>query len=143
MGLSRLWRRLDRSNDPWELYDELTHREWEDLDARQRGLVALGELRAEVNANGFEAYFSHWWADKSETAVMTAEAADCPELAELVRQGWEIAGFEAGAIPECLERARLNEDLPPGAFDDLDRTYYRLEESTDLDAVMRRWLDQR
>jgi hypothetical protein len=74
---------------------------------------------------------------------LTAEAADCPELAALIRQGWEIAGFEAGAIPECLERARRIEDLPPGAFDDLDRTYYRLEESTDLDAVMRRWLDQR
>ena len=128
------------TDDPWAEYQALAERERTDLDARQRALVAFGDLRAEVNDGGFAQYFANSAADQVQEALDAANTAEVPAVAELVRQALRRLGAGGPPYPGRTERQDLVAALDAAGttFDALDEQFYVLEETTDLDAAMRR-----
>ena len=126
--------------DPWVEYEALAELDRDTLNARQRSLVALGELRAEVNDGGFAQYFAGEAGDHAGAAIDAAVAAGRPALADLVRRALRRLGAEKPPYPGRTTRQDLVAALEQAGttFDELDEEFYVLEETADLDGAMRR-----
>jgi hypothetical protein len=126
--------------DPWAEYGVLAERPRGDLDERQRALVAFGDLRAEVTDGGFTQYFAGSAGDHVTEALDAADTAGVPALAAIVRRALRTLGADGPRYPDRTERQALVAALEATGtpFDAVDEEFYALEESTDLDAAMRR-----
>jgi hypothetical protein len=75
-----------------DTHDGLRARDLASLTRDQQLLVALGEVRQEVNSGGFDRYFRYSGGGQAPTAVDAAREIGCPASAEL------IEGVELGSL---------------------------------------------
>jgi Domain of unknown function (DUF4375) len=121
--------------DGWTTYGELIERDWETLNDAQRALVAVGELRTEVNNGGFDQYFFNSSGDHAPVARDAANAARAASLAELIDRALAVLGPNYTTNRDDRQTALLDLD-DDAAFDALDDEYYEVEAAKDLDALM-------
>jgi hypothetical protein len=121
--------------DPWAVYERLPAKDQGRLTPAERRLLALGGLRAEVNNGGFHQYFFNSAGDLVTDALDAAQVADADDLISLIRRALSILN-----VPDPSDRLARQDALSklgPEQFADIDDSYYAVEASADLDAVMR------
>ncbi|HMM95829.1 DUF4375 domain-containing protein [Phycicoccus sp.] len=123
--------------DIWQLYGAYaTPESRRPLSDEQRQLLAVCDLRQEVNSGGFDTYLRFWGADTAPDALAIVEGA----LGEPWRQGLvEALDIFGTANPSTAdERAEVLDDAAEA--DDmlgmLDERFYELEGSQDADAAL-------
>ncbi len=120
------------TTDVWDFYEQYTESDRPALSERERQVLAVCDLRQEVNSGGFDAYFRYWGGDTAPTA-----AAALPQLlgspwADVLREGMALLGQPYPASAD--DRAeKLDGDSLDEVLDDLDRRFYALEGSTNAD----------
>lgn len=121
----------------WSMFDQLQHRDSASLTRDERLVLALGEIRTEVNHGGFDFYFRYPSRKNAPIAVEAARVAGNPALAVLIEEAIALVGHDVlqrddeVALYDRLEQ--VEDDL-----DDLDRRFYDLENTADLDAALSR-----
>lgn len=118
----------------WETYEVLCRRAWVELGTAEQALVALGELRDEVNNGGLHQYFFNSAGDHVPVARNAAAEAKAEALVEIIDRA--IALFGRRYSTDRYTRQEALEHMSDEAFDDLDREYYELEVTVDLDRPM-------
>lgn len=125
------------SPDAWAMVDRLQHREPASLTRDERLVLALGEVRADVNSGGFDFYLRYPHRKNAPTASEAAHLSGCPALAALIEEAIALVGRDLllhddeDALYDRLEQ--VEDDLG-----DLDRRCYDLEKTADLDAALSR-----
>lgn len=76
------------SPDAWPLFDQLQLRDPASLTRDECLVLALGEVRTEVNSGGFDFYLRYPSRKNARTASEAADLAGCPALAALVRRSY-------------------------------------------------------
>jgi hypothetical protein len=127
--------------DVWEVYIELSARQRSTLNEAQRGLVAVCDLRQEVNSGGFDSYFRHRGGDSATDAEPALRQLLGQGWADLLRQAMELLGPDY-PIDQASREARLDERDLDDQFETLDARYYALEASADADARLSAYLAQ-
>ena len=127
-------------SDVWDLYGQLADQEPAALTPAQRGLVAICDLRQEVNAGGFDNYFRAWGGNSAATALGTLPNLLGQEWADLLRSAMSLLGPTYPSDPDergdTLDRLDLDDRL-----NELDERFYSLEAETDADARLNTYLD--
>lgn len=123
------------ASNGWDLYEELIERDWDTLTQAQQALIAIGELRDEVNNGGFEQYFLNSGGNHARVALETCESLGETELSALLRRAIDVLGEENYSSDWDQRRTAL-QDVDEDAFDAIDEEYFALESSRDLDQVM-------
>ena len=124
-----------QTHDPWSRVAELQLRPWESLTEPERQLVAIGELRTEVNNGGFHQYFFNSAGDAAPDAIAAATSLELTPLVDLVERA--MALFDGRYTADRSARQDLLEELDiTGSFEALDTEFYRLEAALDLDTSM-------
>jgi hypothetical protein len=126
-------------DDAWTTWNELALADATKLDGQERQLHAFGWLRTELNNGGFDQLFFNSAGDLVPDAVLAARAAGAPDLADLVELAMSVLG--SGYQTDREKRQELLLALTEEDEDqlsELDSRYYHLEETLDLDEVMRR-----
>jgi hypothetical protein len=126
-------------NNPnaWTMFDQLQHRDPASLTRDERLVLALGEIRTEVNSGGFDFYLRYPHRENTPFAVEAAREAGCPALAALIEEAIALVGphmlllDDEDALYDRLEQ--VEDDLG-----DLDQRFYDLEKTADLDAALSR-----
>jgi hypothetical protein len=132
-------RRKAQRADPWLEYERLSALDPATLSPAQVQFVALGGLRTEINNGGFHQYFFNTAGDLANEAIEAAERVAAPELADLLRRAAALL-----TVTEMSDRdARQDalEGIDPDEFESLDDEYLALEQSRDLDELMRAVID--
>ena len=125
------------SPDAWTVFDQLQHRDPASLTREEHLVLALGEIRTEVNSGGFDFYLRYPYRKNAPAASEAARLAGCPALAALIEEAVELVGHDVlhlddeDALYERLEQ--VEDDL-----EDLDRRFNDLEKTTDLDTALNR-----
>jgi hypothetical protein len=125
--------------DVWDVYSTLSRPDRSTLNDVQRGLVAVCDLREEVNSGGFDRYFRYWGGNSALDASRVLRGLLGQDWADLLKEAIDLLGPEyptAQADRESLVDARDLDDQ----FEDLDARYYALESSTDADARLNEYL---
>jgi hypothetical protein len=127
-------------SDVWDLYGQLADQEPGTLTSAQRGLVAVCDLRQEVNAGGFENYFRAWGGNSAHTALASLPQLLGQEWAELLASAMALFGPTYPPDPDergsTLDRLDLDDHLS-----ELDERLYDLEAEADADAKLNAYLD--
>lgn len=125
--------------DIWTFYERLSDGDRARLTPRRRGLVAICDLRQEVNSGGFDSYFSYWGGNTASEALALLPTALGEEWAVLLR---EAMGRLGATYPTSEnERTEIMDDLEGGAFEDLDDRFFALEAASQADARLSAMLD--
>ena len=125
------------SPDPWAMFDHLQHRDPASLTRSERLVLALGEIRNEINSGGFDFYLRYPHRKNAPTACEAARLAGCPALAALIEEAIALMGGDVlhhddeDALYDRLEQVEDN-------LEDLDQRFYDLEKTADLDAAISR-----
>jgi hypothetical protein len=119
--------------DVWDLYAELTEKDLSSLTLPQRRIVALCDLRQEVNADGFDAYFRYWGGNSAQEALEALPTLLGDDWADLLRAAMELLGSPYPVDPDDRATRIDARDLGE-TLQDLDERFYELEASTDADA---------
>jgi Domain of unknown function (DUF4375) len=119
--------------DVWDLYGQLTDRDPSTLTEAQRRLVAICDLRQEVDAGGFDNYFRTWGGNSAPDAIAALPALLGSEWSDLLRSAVVLFGPRYPADPDeradKIDRSDLFDRLRQ-----LDERFEALESSTDADA---------
>lgn len=124
--------------DVQAVYERLADLDPGDLSPSERRLVALGELRADVNNGGFDQYFLNSAGDLVMEALDGAVSVGAGELASLIQRALDILDVNDPGDRDAREERLMTIDQEE--FEALDQEYYAIEETTDLDEVMRQVL---
>ena len=125
------------SPDPWAVFDQLQHRDPASLSRGERRVLALGEIRTEVNSGGFDFYLRYRSRKNAPTASEAARLAGCSALAALIEEAIALVGRDVlrlddeDALYERLEQVEYE-------LGDLDQRFNDLEETADLDRALSR-----
>jgi hypothetical protein len=126
--------------DVWDLYGQLADREPATLTPMERGLVAICDLRQEVNAGGFDNYFCAWGGNSAGAALAALPDLLGSEWAELLRSAMSLLGpsypLDLDERADTLDRLDLGDRLS-----ELDERFYALEAETDADARLNAYLE--
>ena len=122
----------------WAVFDQLQHGDPASLTRDERLVLALGEIRTEVNSDGFDFYLRYPpHRENAAIAVEAAREAGCPALAALIEEAIALVGRDVlllddeDALYDRLEQ--VEDDL-----EDLDQRFYDLEKTADLDVALSR-----
>lgn len=118
----------------WSIFETLWDTDRSGLSRDQRLLVALAGLRQEVNSGGFDRYFRYSYGADAPAAVDAANEVSCPALGALILEG--IARLDLDHYPAEASTREDRIDALDVEFDDLDASFYALEDQDDLDARM-------
>ena len=119
----------------WALYAELGDRPRESLSDVERQLLAILDLRQEVNAGGFDAYLRGWGGDSALDALQALPGALGQPWADLLDEAVRVVGSPYPEGDPDERGARLDADPGAGAtLDALDHRLYALEAAEDVDA---------
>jgi hypothetical protein len=121
------------ARDVWDLYAQLSDADPSTLTEEQRGLIAVCDLRQEVNAGGFENYFRAWGGNSAEEALAALPEILGEPWADLLRSAMLVLGPEYPGDPDARGDAIDEGDLYE-RLNELDDDYYALESATDADA---------
>ena len=136
-GIARHDVQVRENTTGWQVFDELERCDPVDLTDWDRQLLALGELRNEVNNGGFHQYFFNTAGERAEVAVEAAIRTKQTELAILVERAIAVLG-----TPYPIGRSERQDRLSAlnatslAKLDGLDDEYLALEQRCDLDAAM-------
>ncbi len=125
------------SSDAWTIFEQLQHHDPASLTGDERLVLALGEIRTEVNSDGFDSYFQYPRRKNAPIASEAARLAGCPALATLVEEAIAVVGRDVlrsddeDALYDRLEQVE-------GDLGDLDKRFYDLEKTADLDTALSR-----
>jgi hypothetical protein len=100
-------------------------------------VLALGEIRAEVNSGGFDFYFRYSYRKNAPAAFEAARLAGCPALMALVEEAIALIGCDVLNLDDedvLYDRLEQIED----DLEELDKRFYDLEKTTDLDTALSR-----
>ena len=125
---------LDGPVGIWDFYEGLGDRSREQLPLWQRGLAAICDLRQEVNAGGFDAYFRYWGGDSAPLALESLSGALGDSWAAVLRETMDLFG-EHYPLDQKEREERLDELDLEDALEDLDGRYLALEASVNADSV--------
>jgi uncharacterized protein DUF4375 len=125
--------------DVWDVYSELSERQRSTLNEAQRRLVAVCDLRQEVNSGGFDSYFRYRGGDLATDAEPALRQLLGQDWADLLRQAMEVLGPDY-PIDQASREAQLDECDLADRFEDLDARYYALEATVDADARLNDYL---
>ena len=79
-------------SDVWDRYGQLADQEPAALTPAQRGLVAVCDLRQEVNAGGFDTYFRAWGGNSADVALAALPDLLGQEWADLLQSAMTLLG---------------------------------------------------
>ena len=82
---------MNRPN-AWTMFDQLQHRDPASLTRDERLVLAVGEIRTEVNSGGFDFYLRYPYRKNAPIAVEAARVAGCPALAALIEEAIALVG---------------------------------------------------
>jgi hypothetical protein len=119
--------------DVWDLYGQLTDRDPATLTETQRRLVAICDLRQEVDAGGFDNYFRTWGGNSATDAIAALPALLGSEWADLLRSAMVLFGPRYPHDPDERAAKIDNSDLFD-RFRQLDERFHAVESATDADA---------
>jgi Domain of unknown function (DUF4375) len=127
-------------SDVWDLYGQLAEQDPASLSPEQRALVAVCDLRQEVNAGGFDNYFRAWGGDSAEDALAALPHLLGQQRADLLRSAMAFLGPAYPSDPD--ERGDMLDQLDlDDRLDELDQRFYALEGETDADSRLNAYLD--
>lgn len=109
------------------------------LSPVQRRVAAICDLRQEINAGGFDAYFRYWGGNTAQEALAAIGKALGPDWAVLLREAILIFGSDY-PINADDRLDRLDAPTVQADLDDIDRRYFELENSLDADGLMSEYL---
>ena len=132
---------MSESGSGWAVYERLTGTPFEALPEGEQVLVALAEVRSEVNNGGFDQYFFNSAGDHALLAVSAARQAGVEDLAKLLEAAIALLGPGPFQTDRGLRHERLA-GLPERALEPLDERYLALESSQDLDSAMDALVDR-
>jgi hypothetical protein len=115
---------------------------FDELSERDKILVTIWGLEADVNNGGFDQYFFNGSGDQAHFAPEALERIGASEMAAIVRKANSLFG-ENGPPADSDTRQGLLESLTERneeLFDDLDRQFY--EYPNDLAALLAAYLSQ-
>jgi hypothetical protein len=126
--------------DVWDFYGQRADQDRSTLTAAHRGLVAVCDLRQEVNAGGFENYLGAWGGNSAEDALTALPVLLGQEWADLLNAAMGLLGPAYPRDPDERGNAIDQRDLYD-RLQELDERYYDLESSTDADARLNAYLE--
>jgi hypothetical protein len=113
--------------DAWVYYESMQGAERTRLSAVQRSVLAVCDLRQEVNSGGFDSYFRYWGGASAE------------EWGEVLQEA--MALFGPSYPGDSTDRARVLDSIGVGdVLEELDRRFFNLEADTDADALTTAYL---
>jgi hypothetical protein len=121
------------ATDVWDLYGELSEADPSALSEAQRRIVAIGDLRQEVNAGGFDNYLRAWGGNSASVALVALPEVLGHDWAALLDEAMGVAG---SPYPEDPDERAARLDAEPASDETLaalDERFYELEASTDAD----------
>lgn len=119
--------------DVWDVYGQLAELDSSTLTPAQRGLIAVCDLRQEVNAGGFDNYFRAWGGNTTEAALAALPSFLGQAWADLLRSAMALLGPAYPTDPD--ERGDLLDQLDiDHRLHELDELFYNLEGETDANA---------
>lgn len=125
------------SPDVWAIFDQLQHRDPASLTRDEHLVLALGEIRTEVNSGGFDFYLRYPYRKNAPTASEAARLAGCPALAALIEEAIALIGRDVLNLDdEDVLYDRLEQI--EGDLEELDKRFYDLEKTADLDTALSR-----
>jgi len=125
--------------DVWDVYANLSGRDLSTLNDEQRGLVAVCDLRQEVNSGGFDSYFRYWGGNSALDAAVALQGLLGQDWVDLLKEAMDLLGPEYPIAQPARENLVDARDLDD-QFEDLDNRFYALESSTDADARLNEYL---
>lgn len=123
--------------DAWKRYESLSAMDRSSLHGAALQLVALGELRTQVNNGGFHQYFFNSSGDLAMEALQASTALGIDQLAATIQQALGLLGGRYTADREGRQEV-LDELDNEEEFEPLDAAFYGIEQSIDLDGAMQR-----
>lgn len=121
--------------DPWAIYESLSAKDWSSLHGAARQLVALGELRTEVNNGGFDQYFFNSGGDLATEALQACSDLALDSLRSTIQGALDL--LQGRYTSDRAQRQEVLDQLGiETEFEPLDAAFYAIEESIDLDAAM-------
>jgi len=125
------------ANEGWRVYEALDGADWTGLTDSEKMLVALGELRTEVNNGGFNQYFFNTAGDHGSWAVRAGETIELAELVDIVNRAMRTLGPEYPSDWATRQgRVVALSDESNATLDTLDGEYFELEAVLSLDETM-------
>jgi len=125
--------------DVWDVYANLSGRDLSTLNDEQRGLVAVCDLRQEVNSGGFDSYFRYWGGNSALDAAVALQGLLGQDWVDLLKEAMDLLGPEYPIAQPARENLVDARDLDD-QFEDLDNRFYALESSRDADARLNEYL---
>lgn len=127
--------------DVWQYYEERQDADRSAFTAWERGVLAICDLRQEVNSGGFDSYFRYWGGDTAVDALRALPDALGDSWAALLREAISTFGEEYPTDIDVREQA-LDEPGVEEKLDDLTSRYYTLEGADDADTKLSAYLDR-
>lgn len=123
------------TRDVWSFYGDLSAADPASLTDPQRRLVAILDLRQEVNAGGFDNYFRAWGGNSASRAMSALPGVLGHEWATLLHDAMQVVGSPYPHDGPDQRAARLDANTTAAmTLDALDERLYELEASEDVDA---------
>jgi hypothetical protein len=123
------------TQDVWSLYDDLSATDPASLTDSQRRLVAVLDLRQEVNAGGFDSYFRAWGGNSAPEAIDALPGALGQAWATLLHDAMQVVGSPYPHDDPDERAARLDANAASDVtLAALDERLYDLEAAEDVDA---------
>lgn len=120
------------TTDLWDFYGQYAEFDRSALGERERQVLAICDLRQEVNSGGFDSYFRYWGGDTAPTAAAALSQLLGSPWADVLREAMALLGSPYPASAD--DRAeKIDGDSLDEALYDLDRRFYALEASTEAD----------
>lgn len=114
--------RPSSSDGAWWYFLQSRERELLGSNQRQRGLIALGVIRGEVNNGGFDQFLSNRGGHLAPDAAAAAHEAGEQDLARIITSA--ISRLGQPFPTDRGERQAILECVADDEFDILDREYY-------------------
>jgi hypothetical protein len=119
--------------DIWDIYNRVGQLDRAAMNAAKRGILAVCDLRSEVNSGGFDSYFRYWGGNTAPDALTVLPALLGQAWADLLSEAMSLLGPQYPIEPTARERWLTTRDLDD-QLGDLDTRYFALEINTDGDA---------
>jgi hypothetical protein len=127
--------------DVWQYYEEHQNADRAHLTAFERGVLAVCDLRQDVNSGGFDSYFRYGGGDTARDALRALPDSLGDSWAALLTEAMSIFGEEYPTNRDERERA-LDAAGVEETLDDLAARYFVLEGVDDADAKLTAYLDR-
>lgn len=130
------------STGPWTFYESIVGLDRSSLSGTEREIAAICDLRQEVNAGGFDAYFRYTGGDTASEALGALPAVLGQEWADLLTEAMSLFGqsyppVAAGRAP-ALDGGTIDDEL-----ERLDGAFLQLEQASSADSRMAAYLVER